>query len=217
MPSQTNMPKMSSEHSVCAHLVQHWGLTAPQALLAYENARTTGWSTGSTDSQGVTGASQIRYVHYYAQILKEGRERELDDPPPALLYEPLIRLARGGQLARALRVRDESRPLLLHRGFRPVLHIRLAAQVRHERGRVALVRAPRLHCEILLLVVSALQPGQLLAQLGSLAHRALALGLERLYEAAAAEEQAADAEASTPNDDEVVDAEIIEDDAEEAS
>ena len=79
------MPKMSSEHSVCAHLVQHWGLTAPQALLAYENARTTGWSTGSTDSQGVTGASQIRYVHYYAQILKEGRERELDDPPPATL------------------------------------------------------------------------------------------------------------------------------------
>ncbi|MDG2028822.1 MAG: molecular chaperone DnaK [Acidimicrobiales bacterium] len=40
---------------------------------------------------------------------------------------------------------------------------------------------------------------------------------QRLYEAAAAEEQAADAEASTPNDDEVVDAEIIEDDAEEAS
>ena len=71
--------------AVCAHLVQHWGLTAPQALLAYENARTTGWSTGSTDSQGVTGASQIRYVHYYAQILKEGRERELDDPPPATL------------------------------------------------------------------------------------------------------------------------------------
>ena len=40
---------------------------------------------------------------------------------------------------------------------------------------------------------------------------------QRLYEAAAAEERAADAEASTPDDDEVVDAEIIDDDAEEAS
>ena len=85
--------------AVCAHLVQHWGLTAPQALLAYENARTTGWSTGSTDSQGVTGASQIRYVHYYAQILKEGRERELDDPPPATLG--LISID-GAQLRRLL-------------------------------------------------------------------------------------------------------------------
>ena len=40
---------------------------------------------------------------------------------------------------------------------------------------------------------------------------------QRLYEAAAAEEREAEAEASTPDDDEVVDAEIIEDDAEEAS
>lgn len=59
--------------AVCAHLVQHWKLTADQALLAYENARTTGWSTGSTDSQGVTGQSQIRYVKYYERILHEGR------------------------------------------------------------------------------------------------------------------------------------------------
>ncbi|GJM38350.1 MAG: chaperone protein DnaK [Acidimicrobiales bacterium] len=40
---------------------------------------------------------------------------------------------------------------------------------------------------------------------------------QRLYEAAAAEDRAAEAEASTPDDDEVVDAEIIDDDAEEAS
>ena len=68
--------------AVCAHLVQHWKLSAAQALLAYENARTTGWSVGSSEgSQGVTGASQIRYVHYYERILREGRERELDAPP----------------------------------------------------------------------------------------------------------------------------------------
>jgi molecular chaperone DnaK len=36
---------------------------------------------------------------------------------------------------------------------------------------------------------------------------------QRLYEAAAAEEREAEAEAGTPDDDEVVDAEIIEDDA----
>lgn len=40
---------------------------------------------------------------------------------------------------------------------------------------------------------------------------------QRLYEAAAAEERAAEADASTPADDEVVDAEIVDDDAEEAS
>ncbi|MDW3220057.1 MAG: molecular chaperone DnaK [Acidimicrobiales bacterium] len=40
---------------------------------------------------------------------------------------------------------------------------------------------------------------------------------QRLYEAAAAEDRAAEAEASTPDDDEVVDAEIVDDDAEEAS
>eukprot|EP01044_Picomonas_judraskeda_P033327 COSAG03_NODE_13296_length_508_cov_4.268534_2_plen_53_part_01 len=51
--------------------VQHWKLTAAQALLAYENARTTGWSVGSSEgSQGVTGASQIRYVQYYERILR---------------------------------------------------------------------------------------------------------------------------------------------------
>ena len=60
--------------AICAHLIQHWGLTADQALMAYENARTIGWSTenaGSGGSQGVTGQSQIRYVHYYADILAQ--------------------------------------------------------------------------------------------------------------------------------------------------
>ena len=40
---------------------------------------------------------------------------------------------------------------------------------------------------------------------------------QRLYEAAAQESRAAEADAGAPADDEVVDAEIIDDDAEEAS
>ena len=68
---------------ICAHLVQHWGLSADQALLAYENARTVGWSTSENgaESQGVSGQSQIRYVHYYAQILAQHRVHELYSPP----------------------------------------------------------------------------------------------------------------------------------------
>eukprot|EP01043_Picozoa_sp_COSAG02_P015337 COSAG02_NODE_652_length_18867_cov_30.656756_2_plen_415_part_00 len=91
--------------AVCAHLVQHWKLSAAQALLAYENARTTGWSVGSSEgSQGVTGASQIRYVHYYERILREGRERELDLPPTRRLTSirlenpPSVPASEAGQL-----------------------------------------------------------------------------------------------------------------------
>ena len=91
--------------AVCAHLVQHWKLSAAQALLAYENARTTGWSVGSSEgSQGVTGASQIRYVHYYERILREGRERELDLPPTRRLASirlenpPSVPAGEAGQL-----------------------------------------------------------------------------------------------------------------------
>jgi hypothetical protein len=71
---------------ICAHLVQFWGLSAAQALLAYENARTVGWSVGSDkESQGVTGRSQIRYIGYYADLIAQGRTYQLYDPPPVCL------------------------------------------------------------------------------------------------------------------------------------
>jgi hypothetical protein len=54
--------------AVCAHLVQHWQLSAAQALLAYENARTTGWSVGSSSgSQGVTGKETRLFAPFYTE------------------------------------------------------------------------------------------------------------------------------------------------------
>lgn len=59
--------------AVCAHLIFTHKMLPDQALAKFENDRTDTDGLADGNSQGVGGKSQIRYVHYYAQILKEER------------------------------------------------------------------------------------------------------------------------------------------------
>ncbi|CAE7200115.1 pteN [Symbiodinium natans] len=93
---------------VCASLLLREGLveTAGEALSTYADRRTH-------NQKGVTIPSQIRYVHYYEQCLRERALRKQTCSLESVCLENVASLATFGRCSLQVQVKDADRALLL--------------------------------------------------------------------------------------------------------